>query len=300
MNKNIVDTTRVDVVATQESEEQEQGGGALARVEAAEAVARVQSAYVMARKFPRHKERAIADIVAECARKELADVAIYRFPRGGETVQGPSIRLAEVIAQNWGNVDFGVREIEHVEGLNGRSVIEAYCLDLEKNVQKTSTFTVFHKRKVGKGNASKMRHLDDPRDVYEHVANMGTRRMRECILKVIPKHVTDRALAAVRATRDAEKSTRPFQDRVQDMVVAFKELGVTTEMLEGWLEHSISMLNEDELEELRGIFTAIKQKHADRGEYFDLRSPADGGKAGLLNARAKTPEEIAAEAVDRG
>jgi len=33
-----------------------------------------------------------------------AEVASYEYPRGNEKVSGPSIRLAEVLAQCWGNM----------------------------------------------------------------------------------------------------------------------------------------------------------------------------------------------------
>ena len=37
-----------------------------------------------------------------CQRRKLAESSMYEFPRGNEKITGPSIRLAEAIAQNWG------------------------------------------------------------------------------------------------------------------------------------------------------------------------------------------------------
>ena len=58
--------------------------------------------------------------------------AVYNYPRGGQMVSGPSIRLAEVVAQNWGNLSFGIKELQQ---LPGESVAMAYAWDLETNTR---------------------------------------------------------------------------------------------------------------------------------------------------------------------
>lgn len=76
----------------------------------------VQAAMVVAKRFPRDEIEANNRILNACKRKSLAERAIYEYPRGGENVTGPSIRLAEVMAQNWGNLDFGITELEQKNG----------------------------------------------------------------------------------------------------------------------------------------------------------------------------------------
>ena len=76
----------------------------------------VQGAIVMAKKFPRDEYAAMERIKRTCQRATLAEQAIYSYPRGGQTVMGPSIRLAEALAQNWGNIDYGVIELEQKNG----------------------------------------------------------------------------------------------------------------------------------------------------------------------------------------
>lgn len=41
-------------------------------------------------------------ILKSCTRETLAQSAVYSYPRGGQSVEGPSIRLAETLAQEWG------------------------------------------------------------------------------------------------------------------------------------------------------------------------------------------------------
>src|ERR1700733_7560634 len=89
----------------------------------ARAVAEVQAAYVIAKKFPRNQHESYMTILDACKRPFLAEQAMYAYPRGGALVTGPSIRLAEAMAQAWGNLDCGVREISQS---NGISIAEAY------------------------------------------------------------------------------------------------------------------------------------------------------------------------------
>ena len=88
----------------------------------------VQGQIVMAKKFPRNEVQSFNRIVQACQRRSLAEKAEYEYPRGGQKVTGPSIRLAEVAAQNWGNIDFGIIELEQ---RNGESQVMAYAWDLE-------------------------------------------------------------------------------------------------------------------------------------------------------------------------
>lgn len=122
----------------------------------------VQGAIVMAKKFPRDEYDAMERIKRTCQRATLAEQAIYSYPRGGQTVMGPSIRLAEALAQNWGNIDYGVIELEQK---NGSSEMMAYAWDLESNTRVTKIFTVEHKRDTRKGTYQ----LTDSRDIYEAI-----------------------------------------------------------------------------------------------------------------------------------
>ena len=117
----------------------------------------IQGMVFMAKQFPRDQLAAYQRIKQACERKSLANVACYEYPRGGQKVTGPSIRLAEVIAQNWGNMTYGVTELEQK---HGESTCMAYAWDLETNVRSEKIFTVKHERKA-RGATQK---LEDSRD----------------------------------------------------------------------------------------------------------------------------------------
>ncbi|HLY57915.1 MAG TPA: hypothetical protein VKS60_20295, partial [Stellaceae bacterium] len=92
-------------------------------------LAEVQGAVLMARRFPRNRIQAMDRILQDCTRPSLAENALYTYSRGGTEITGPSIRLAEVLAQNWGNLSFGMREVEQrsFAGRPGESTMIAYC-----------------------------------------------------------------------------------------------------------------------------------------------------------------------------
>jgi len=250
MNKEVVQIDAVDQELQTAANHQADSGPVLAKAQAARAMAEVQAAMVIAKKFPRDENQSIARIQQACKRISLAENAVYEYPRGGTLVTGPSIRLAEVLAQNWGNIDFGILELEQREG---ESVVMAYAWDLETNTRRTIVFTVPHQRKA----YGKIIQLNDPRDIYEMVANQAARRLRACILSVIPGDVIEMALQECDRTL-AETSNEPLPQRIQKMVKAFQEIGVSKEQIEKKLGHKVEKCTIRELLRLRRWYTSIK------------------------------------------
>lgn len=222
----------------------------------------VQAAMIVAKRFPRDETASWNRIMNACKRPGLAEKARYEYPRGGENVSGPSIRLAEAMAQAWGNLDFGVIELDQKLG---ESTVMAYCWDLETNTRQTKIFTVPHIRQTKKG----AKTLTDPRDIYEMVANQGARRLRACILGIIPKDVVDDALD--QCTKTLTGGKEPLIDRVRKMVAVFQEkIGVPQPCLEEYIGRKVEAFTEQSIIRLRGVYTAITEGRADREDYFNL------------------------------
>lgn len=223
----------------------------------------VQGAIVMAKKFPRDEVESFNRIVRACQRKGLAENAMYEYPRGGAKVVGPSIRLAEAMAQNWGNIDFGIIELEQK---NGESQVMAYAWDLETNTRQTKVFTVPHIRSTKKGNVP----LTDPRDIYEMVANQGARRARACILGVIPGDVQDAAIDQCNKTM-SEGEKKPVIDLVRDMAAIFeREFSVPIEAIEKYIGCKSEAFSMNDLVRLKRVYKSLHDGMAKREDYFDL------------------------------
>lgn len=235
---------------------------AMVEVGESRAVAEVQAAYVIAKKFPRNQLEAYSNIIEACKRPFLAEQALYAYPRGGKTVEGPSIRLAEAMCQAWGNMESGLKELSRV---NGVSVVEAYCVDYQTNTRDIKTFSVKHIRDTKKG----PQKLTDERDIYELIANYGARRKRACILALLPGDVTEAAVEQCKKTM-IEGNKEPFGDRIRKLVLAFDELGVKVEHIEKRLGHNLDALIPQELVTLGAIYKSIRDGMSDRSAFFEI------------------------------
>ncbi|HEV7455603.1 MAG TPA: hypothetical protein VGN96_02405 [Roseococcus sp.] len=223
--------------------------GAVA-IESERAIAEAQGRLLVAKRFPRDEAAAFARVMDACRRPSLAEVANYRFPRGGQSVEGPSIRLAEELARCWGNIAYGMRELSR---RNGESEMEAFAWDQQTNVLSTQTFTVRHLRDKRGGSEA----LKDERDIYEITANMASRRLRARILAVLPPDLVDAAVAQCRETVK-HGSDKPMADRIREMTQAFVKIGVSAAMLAEKLGKPLDTATPDDLADLRGIYQAIR------------------------------------------
>jgi hypothetical protein len=274
-------------------------------IESERAVAEVKAAVTMARMFPRDEMLARQKVLAACSRPELARVAIYRYPRGGQQIEGPSIRLAEVLVRAWGNCHFGFKELAVYPG---ESEIESYCWDLESNNRIAVAFRVAHSRyKKGEaGQRGTNTAFDDPRDIYENNANNASRRLRRCILESIDGDLVHDAIQACRQTIAAGVSDKKsLEDKTKELVDQFAKKGIKIAHLNKQLGHSLDTILPDEYVDLAGIFMAIKEG-ANPSDYFDvprgttISEKADEAEA-ALKAKAK-PEPPADQAplIDAG
>jgi len=223
-------------------------------------IAEVQSKMIIARSCPRDERAALDRILMACGRKTLAESALYTYSRGGTEITGPSIRLAEALAQNWGNLDFGIREIEQRDG---ESTVEAYAWDLQTNTRQNKVFQVPHIRySKAKGNTL----LTDPRDIYELIANQGARRLRACILGVIPGDVTEAATRQCEETMKTHVKVTP--ELLQSLLDKFAEYHVTKEQIEARIQRRMDAITPAQVVGLGKIYNSLKDGMSTAAEWF--------------------------------
>lgn len=262
----------------------QQPGSALAAGVVSREMSEVMGQVSMAKQHPRNIFQAEQRILDTCRRPALAQTAMYSYPKGGTKVTGPSIRLAEAIAQNWGNLSYGIHEIEQ---RNGESVAKAFCWDLETNVRQEKVFTVKHAIGTRKG----LKQLTDPRDIYEKVANDGARRLRACILGVIPGDIVDSAVKQCEETL-AGNSKGTLKERVTNALKLFKEqYKVTQEMIETRFGYNASSFTEIDVVELVKIYNSLNDGMSTKEDWF----PKEDGKnqtSGLGDAFQKEQPKV--------
>lgn len=257
--------------------------GAVA-IEQERAIAEARGQMQLAKMFPRDTNAAYAELMEACKLPALAQVAFYNVPRGGGKVSGPSIRLAEEIARVYGNFEYGHRELSRGDG---KSEVEVYAWDKEKNNRSIRQITVQHTMDTKEG----PKKLRDQKDVDDKIANVASKQVRGRILALVPKWMVESAIEECKKTL-AGNNSEPISVRVRKMTQAFAAFGVTAEHLETYLGHKLDTVLADELVDLIGIFNSIKEG-APASEFF---KPAEQGADAAQQTAAQTAEAIKATA----
>lgn len=228
-------------------------------IESERAIAEARGQMQLAKMFPRDSNAAYAELMEACKLKALASVAFYSVPRGNQKVTGPSIRLAEEIARVYGNFEYGHRELSRGDG---KSEVEVYAWDKEKNNRSIRQITVEHTRDTREGPVK----LRDQKDIDDKIANVASKQVRGRILALVPKWMVESAIEECRKTLNGD-NTEPLSVRVRKMTQAFAAFGVNPGMMERYLNHKLDDTTSDELVDLTGVYNAIKDG-APASEYF--------------------------------
>lgn len=279
-NKSVPDVQENNPFAVSQKKHINEGA---VSIESSRAVAEAQGKLLIAKRFPRDQVEAYRNAMNACKRPSLAEKALYSYPRAGQTISGPSIRLAEELARCWGNIDFGIKELSQKDG---ESEMQAYCWDTETNTISSQTFVVKHVRDTRHG----QQKLTEQRDIYENNANMAGRRLRSRILAVLPPDLVEDAVRECRKTL-AGQNDMPLEDRIKKMVMMFQKFGVKPETIEKRLGRSIDTMTPDDLAEYGGIYNSIKDGNSGISDWFDMKSNADRAKSLTNSIMGNTKEE---------
>lgn len=255
----------------------------VARSDLERAVQEVQAALVIAQRFPRNERKARDNILVECSRPALAAQASFQFPRGGQSVSGPSIRLAESAARHWGNMDYGIRELERSDD---GSQMEAYAWDLQTNTRVRREFFAPNVRWT-KTDGAKV--LEDPRDVYENNANLGARRVRACILELIPGDVIDEAVAKAQATLKTNIDSSP--EGIQKAVKVMEKWSVSADHIAARYRKNVDALVAGELVDLLKIANSLRDGMSKPGDWFDMSAASSPENNATVEAAKKAMQK---------
>lgn len=203
-----------------------------------------------AKAFPRNIQRAMNNALAIVTLDtETAKTCTYSVPRGGKAITGPSVHLAKILAQAWGNLRV---EAKVVDISATQITSEAVCFDLENNL---AIKTQVKRSIMGKTG----RFSDDMVTVTGNAANSIA--LRNAILSVIPRGVVDKVYNEAKRTitGDISDETKLIAKRKQ-VVDALKDTYNVTEaeVLKAVGKAAIQHLTSDDLITLIGVGTAIK------------------------------------------
>lgn len=205
-----------------------------------------------AKQYPRSVElatRRILDLAT--IDEETAQECFYSLRRGkGEgssLVEGPSVRLAEIVAASWGNL----RVQSQVVSNDGKFITaRGVCHDLETN---TAVSCEVQRRITDRNGRT---FSDDMIVVTGNAA--GAIAFRNAVFKVVPKAIINKAVKAIKA--EAIGNANALEERRGKMISYFASIGVSKEMILSYLEvDSISAIDMEMVMEMVGLVNAIKE-----------------------------------------
>lgn len=261
--------------------------------------AEIDQQIATARAMPRSVKRAMANITSLATLdEESAEECIYALPRGGKPIKGPSIRLAEIIASQWGNCRVAARVVL-VDKVEKFIEAEGVFHDLETNTATTARIRRRISNRQGKV-------YDDDMIVVTGNAACAIAK-RNAILGGVPKGVWRRAYEAAEGVLVGDVKT--LAERRDRMMKAFAGFGVTPDQIFASLGIAgLEEINLDHLSTLVGTHSAIKSGETSVEEAFprqmaagekpkDLGDALDKLAAGSSQgAHGKTQEEWDREA----
>lgn len=258
-------------------------------IEENRAAMEVQGALIIAKKYPRDPIAAFDNIKQACGRKSLAERAMYNYTVGNELISGPSIRLAEAIAQLWGNIEFGIKELS-VE--SGKSSVYVYAWDLETNVKISKHINVDHVRYTKSG----VYPLKDPKQIYELVAANASKRLRTCILSIIPSDIIEEAVEECERTLKRTVDLSP--EKIKQMIEQFDLIGVNRAMLEKRIKRRVDSITSSQMIQLRKIYASIKDEMSGVADWFDISDDKPSNKEVVIKAIKNKKDEATEDLKD--
>lgn len=238
-----------------------------------------------AKQYPRSLSRCVNNAVAIATMdKDTAQSCGYALPRGGKPITGPSVHLAKIIAQQYGNLR---AEAKVVEITDKQVVSRGTAWDLENNY--AVSFEV--RRSIIGRNGN--RFTDDMITVTGNAANSIA--YRNAVFGIVPKSITDKAYKAAQHLitgdlSDEEKLIKRRDGAIKHFIDTY---GITEEeVVKLCGKHTVNQIQADEIALLLGFAQSLKDGDTTVEE---LMAPFRKGKAKTKSAAAKSFDEDAVE-----
>jgi hypothetical protein len=218
--------------------------------------AEINQQIATARRYPRSVARArqqalqLATLTEDTARR-----CVYALPRAGKKIEGPSARLAEIVASSWGNCRFGARVVGETDNF---IIAQGVFHDLETN----AAVTVEVQRRI---TDSKGRRYDVDMIGVTGAAACSI-ALRNAVFKGVPQALWFDIFQAAQKTILGDRKT--LAQRRNMALDAFKPYGVVEQQIYAALDvGGVSDITLEHLATLAGFLTSIEEG-ADPEEIF--------------------------------
>lgn len=254
--------------------------------------AEIDQQVATAKQYPRHLPTVLNQIQTYATMDtDTASECFYVLHRNGgngstQTIEGLSVRMAEIIAGAWGNLRVATRII----GNDGKTITaQAVCHDLETNVAISTEV----KRSIltSKGYT----YSQDMQVVTGNAA--AAIAFRNAVLKVIPKAVTKRVIEEVKKV--AMGQALDLEQQRQVLIQYFAKFNVSEQMIFDLLQITKrEELDKERVFLLKGIYNAIKEGDTTVQEAF-LKPVEERRLAEEAKKKAAETKSKAAAAIKR-
>lgn len=201
-----------------------------------------------AKAYPRNLSRVLNNIETLATMdEETAGACFYILRRQGKAIEGPSVRMAEIIASSWGNIRVQARIIAN----DGKMITaQGICHDLESNYAVSAEVK---RRITGKDGRT---YSEDMQVVTGNAACAIA--MRNALFKVVPMALVKKVIDKAKQV-SLGNATSLEECRVK-MLDFFQKIGVDQQHIFDYLSVTkIEEIDTDMVVELRGLTTAIKE-----------------------------------------
>lgn len=211
-----------------------------------------------AKRYPRSVSKVMKEAMTLATlSEEIAEQCFYAVPRDGKTIEGPSARLAEIMASTWGHMRSEARIVEETDT---HVVARGTSWDLERNVAvafevRRRITTSEKKDRNGKVIPSK-KYGDDMITTTSNAANSIA--YRNTVFRVIPKAFWQPIYEAARRVAIGDAET--LVSKRTKMLAYFQRMGVPEARLLAAIKVAgVEDITLDHLATLKGIATALKE-----------------------------------------
>lgn len=232
-----------------------------------------------AKKYPRSLTKFREDAMTMATHDvDVAASCFYKLRRnskdGAKSIEGPSVRLAEIVASAWGNLRFGARIIGQEDGF---IIAQGIAHDLETNV--STTVEVRRRITTSEGKLYGA-------DMIGVTANAACSiALRNAIFKAVPFSYAKAVYEAAKKTAIGDAKT--LVERRTKMVQEFAKMGVTMEQILAYTgKTGADDLGLAEIEDLIGAFNAIKDGDSTVDEVFGKKGPEQPKRKSEVEATA--------------
>jgi hypothetical protein len=234
------------------------------------AIAEVQVAQLVALRNPRDEMVCRDAILRACKRESFAKSGIFSKPVGGKKIEGLSIRFVEEALRCWGNCK---TQVFVVEDTDERITWKIVVWDLQTGLSHSEDVTV--RRRVERKNTAGRNIVGDKdgrlnsygdrvwmvEATDDEVQQIGraqaSKALRNLARRIIPSDLREEAEATMRATLRGAIKRDPVE-AAKEVADGFAQIGVRPQMLAEYLKHDLASCSPSEIEDLRGLYSAIR------------------------------------------